>query len=247
MYTTELSVKRTCSGFCKLLYIVYTLMLLIESLPILHYNLPHYLLPLSFQGILRIIYAFYTGLTRAESPYVSVPLNCVLELIPSAFTCSEKVYVQCLYMCAVCDLYIYRYTRSVKVHDFYILCYIILLSYTSFVYAVQVHTLYVPEEALPHDGQTETKPFNHDPQSHQGQNYDRCMYTPMYVLYYCGILCISGGWFRLGQVNVGVVYVRKHNMQLHILIISCNYYYYNHHQVRSVKRGQNYDLIEYMM
>jgi hypothetical protein len=31
------------------------------------------------------------GLTRAEAPYVSVPLNCVLELVPSAFSCSEKV------------------------------------------------------------------------------------------------------------------------------------------------------------
>jgi hypothetical protein len=42
-------------------------------------------------GILRIIYAFYMGLTRAEAPYVSVPLNCVLQLVPSAFACEEKV------------------------------------------------------------------------------------------------------------------------------------------------------------
>ena len=113
MYMTELSVKRTCSGFCKLLYIVCTLMLLIERLPILHYKLPPYFLPLSFQGILRIIYAFYTGLTRAESPYVSVPLNCVLELIPSAFTCSEKV-------CGVLHIYvtwIYEYNFC-RVHTF---------------------------------------------------------------------------------------------------------------------------------
>ena len=42
-------------------------------------------------GILRIIYAFYMGLSRAEAPYVSVPLNCVLQLVPSAFSCEEKV------------------------------------------------------------------------------------------------------------------------------------------------------------
>ena len=31
------------------------------------------------------------GLSRAEAPYVSVPLNCVLQLVPSAFSCEEKV------------------------------------------------------------------------------------------------------------------------------------------------------------
>lgn len=36
------------------------------------------------QGILRIIYAFYTGLKRAEAPYVSIPLNTVIKLVPSA-------------------------------------------------------------------------------------------------------------------------------------------------------------------
>jgi 6-phosphofructo-2-kinase/fructose-2,6-biphosphatase 2 len=43
------------------------------------------------QGILRIIYAFYMGLSRDEAPYASIPLNTVLELTPSAFGCSEKV------------------------------------------------------------------------------------------------------------------------------------------------------------
>jgi hypothetical protein len=46
-----------------------------------------------FIGILRIIYAFYMGLSRAEAPYVSVPLNCVLQLVPTAFSCAEKRYV----------------------------------------------------------------------------------------------------------------------------------------------------------
>ena len=49
------------------------------------------LLIVGHQGILRIIYAFYMGLSRAEAPYVSVPLNCVLQLVPSAFSCEENV------------------------------------------------------------------------------------------------------------------------------------------------------------
>ena len=49
------------------------------------------LLIIGHQGILRIIYAFYMELSRAEAPYVSVPLNCVLELTPSAFSCSVQV------------------------------------------------------------------------------------------------------------------------------------------------------------
>lgn len=77
------------------------------------------LLVIGHQGILRIIYAFYMGLTRAEAPYVSVPLNCVLELVPSAFSCTEKT-----------------------------------------------HVLYVPEDALPSDGQTEVRKFNADAPSH---------------------------------------------------------------------------------
>lgn len=48
------------------------------------------LLIVGHQGILRIIYAFYMGLTRAESPYVSIPLNSIVQLVPSAFDCMEK-------------------------------------------------------------------------------------------------------------------------------------------------------------
>ena len=39
------------------------------------------------QGILRIIYAFYMGLGRADAPYVSIPLHTVVHLRPTAFTC----------------------------------------------------------------------------------------------------------------------------------------------------------------
>lgn len=44
------------------------------------------------QGILRIIYAFYMGLSRNEAPYVSIPLNTVIELNPGAFHCDIQVW-----------------------------------------------------------------------------------------------------------------------------------------------------------
>ena len=49
------------------------------------------LLIIGHQGILRIIYAFYMGVSRAEAPYVSIPLNCVIELIPGV-VCRENRY-----------------------------------------------------------------------------------------------------------------------------------------------------------
>mmetsp|Transcript_7516 Transcript_7516/g.11276 ORF Transcript_7516/g.11276 Transcript_7516/m.11276 type:complete len:525 (-) Transcript_7516:310-1884(-) len=42
------------------------------------------------QGILRILYAYFTGLTREEAPYVSIPLNHVIRLSPHAYGCEEK-------------------------------------------------------------------------------------------------------------------------------------------------------------
>jgi broad specificity phosphatase PhoE len=44
---------------------------------------------IAHQGILRIIYAFYKGLTRAEAPYVSIPLNTVIKLTPNPYECKE--------------------------------------------------------------------------------------------------------------------------------------------------------------
>lgn len=49
------------------------------------------MLIIGHQGILRIIYAFYMGLSRNESPYVSIPLNHVIELNPGPFHCDMKV------------------------------------------------------------------------------------------------------------------------------------------------------------
>lgn len=53
------------------------------------------LLIVAHQGILRIIYAFYMGLSRSEAPYVSIPLNCVVELVPAAYDCAETVSALC--------------------------------------------------------------------------------------------------------------------------------------------------------
>ena len=44
------------------------------------------------QGILRILYAYFMGLDRREAPYVSIPLNNVIELQPHAYGCHEKRY-----------------------------------------------------------------------------------------------------------------------------------------------------------
>jgi hypothetical protein len=51
------------------------------------------LLVIAHQGILRIIYAFYMGYSRAEAPYLSIPLNTVVELTPQAFHCLEQRHV----------------------------------------------------------------------------------------------------------------------------------------------------------
>jgi broad specificity phosphatase PhoE len=42
------------------------------------------------QGILRILYAYFMGLDRNEAPYVSIPLNNIIELTPHAYGCHEK-------------------------------------------------------------------------------------------------------------------------------------------------------------
>jgi len=44
------------------------------------------------QGILRILYAYFMGMDRREAPYVSIPLNNVIELQPHAYGCHEKRY-----------------------------------------------------------------------------------------------------------------------------------------------------------
>ncbi|CAE7567259.1 FKFBP [Symbiodinium microadriaticum] len=51
------------------------------------------LLIIGHQGILRIIYAFYTGLKRADAPYVSIPLNTVIKMVPTAHGVTVDVSV----------------------------------------------------------------------------------------------------------------------------------------------------------
>ena len=54
------------------------------------------LLIVGHQGILRILYAYFMGLDRKDAPYVSIPLNNVIQLTPHAYGCHETRY--CLMM-----------------------------------------------------------------------------------------------------------------------------------------------------
>lgn len=45
------------------------------------------------QGIHRLLYAYFMGLPRDEAPFVSIPLNTIIELRPHAYGCTEKRYV----------------------------------------------------------------------------------------------------------------------------------------------------------
>ena len=66
------------------------------------------LLIVAHQGILRIIYAFYMGHSRAEAPFLSIPLNEVLELRPGPMVCHQKVSV-CCRLQHRCLLYVFLY------------------------------------------------------------------------------------------------------------------------------------------
>lgn len=48
------------------------------------------LLIVAHQGILRILYAYFMGLSRAEAPYVKIPLNHVIIVTPRAYGCHEE-------------------------------------------------------------------------------------------------------------------------------------------------------------
>lgn len=48
------------------------------------------ILVIGHQGILRIIYAYSMGLRREEAPFVSIPLNTIIQLTPHAYGCHEK-------------------------------------------------------------------------------------------------------------------------------------------------------------
>ena len=42
------------------------------------------------QGILRILYAYFTGRNRDEAPFVPIPLNTVIKLVPGTYSCEEQ-------------------------------------------------------------------------------------------------------------------------------------------------------------
>jgi broad specificity phosphatase PhoE len=46
------------------------------------------LLIIGHQAVLRIIYAFYMGLSRAQAPHLSIPLNTIIELNPGPVECT---------------------------------------------------------------------------------------------------------------------------------------------------------------
>ena len=48
----------------------------------LHFDEP--LLIVSHQAVLRLVYAYFAGVSREEAPRLSIPLNTVIELTPNA-------------------------------------------------------------------------------------------------------------------------------------------------------------------
>lgn len=48
------------------------------------------LLVVAHQGILRILLAYFTGLDRKDAPYVKVPLNHIIKLMPHAYGCNQE-------------------------------------------------------------------------------------------------------------------------------------------------------------
>jgi len=42
------------------------------------------------QGVLRIVYAYLMGIPREKAPFVSMPLNTVVKLVPQTYSCSEE-------------------------------------------------------------------------------------------------------------------------------------------------------------
>lgn len=45
------------------------------------------------QGILRIIYCYFKGMNREEAPFVPIPLNTVIKLVPGTYTCEEERFL----------------------------------------------------------------------------------------------------------------------------------------------------------
>ncbi len=70
------------------------------------------------QGIHRILYAYFMGLSREEAPYVSIPLNTIIQLTPHAYGCHEKrlvtsffILFSCSCSCSCCSRYACSYAE----------------------------------------------------------------------------------------------------------------------------------------
>ena len=44
------------------------------------------------QGIIRILISYFTGLERERAPFVSIPSNTVIKLVPGTYKCDETRY-----------------------------------------------------------------------------------------------------------------------------------------------------------
>ena len=47
-------------------------------------------LVVAHQGIIRVLYAYFQGLSREKAPFLKVPLNTVIKLTPQAYGCEEE-------------------------------------------------------------------------------------------------------------------------------------------------------------
>ena len=66
-------------------------MLRLEPLAIDMERTRHPVLIICHQGILRILLAYFTGLTRDEAPFVKIPLNHVMKLTPRPYGCDKEI------------------------------------------------------------------------------------------------------------------------------------------------------------
>ena len=62
--------------------------------PVIHATeqLDQPLLIIAHQGILRLLIAYFHGLSREEAPHLKFPLHKVVRLTPRAYTCDERVF-----------------------------------------------------------------------------------------------------------------------------------------------------------
>ena len=44
------------------------------------------------QGILRIIYSYFMGYERERAPFVSIPSNTVICLVPGTYVCAQTKF-----------------------------------------------------------------------------------------------------------------------------------------------------------